>query len=207
MRRLRRWRDHQRWDGSTSEEPLSCLLPKPPSMLMPPSNERRPVSPVPLLVAAATEAPSQRSQTSQTASPFFRQLPAEIRRNILIHAFGSQGVHIDLTFDFPVKRLDELAPSVKAAHCNRNIKQNFVPRHTRKPTLVRETSRPRQWNWFSSVCHRYIPNPSTWDYDNARDDVCNNDWPGDVPCGQYPGEMPGKCQVGAMGWLLSCRRA
>ncbi|KAK4118616.1 hypothetical protein N657DRAFT_637897 [Parathielavia appendiculata] len=78
---------------------------------------------------------------------------------------------------------------------------------------------PRAWRWTNCVCHRMFPPGSRWErHALARDGYHYPPGPHTDKClrGEamycflWPPEMiaaPGKCKVGAMGWLLACRQA
>lgn len=138
------------------------------------------------------------SVASATAnSAFFQRLPFELRHKILIEAFGNHTVHMDLCFDHPVLPLRKHQQD--ATHCHAN-----VPTPSLRPRL--DKSKPKRWVWWSSVCHRASPGLfRTPMGDEPYEDACRqgaSDW-----CEFWPGAIPGKCFVGAMGWLLSCRQA
>lgn len=114
-------------------------------------------------------------------SAFFKRLPIELRRQIYIAAFGGRVIHMDLRFGYP-----ELP----------------VPRHGRTTgngVYPRDRFAQPDWMWWSSVCHR---DPM----DEGYKDRCHTG-SGDTQCDLWPGEIPDKCFLGVMGWLLSCRRA
>ena len=131
-----------------------------------------------------TPLPTQETLVRATAtaeSAFFQRLPLELRLKIYAEAFGQRTVHMDLRYDYP-----ELPG----------------PSHARlDPDRMnpRDTTVPPAWCWWSSVCHRH-PLLEAW-ADECRTGM------GTAACHLYPGEMPEKCFLGAMGWLLSCRQA
>ena len=116
---------------------------------------------------------------------FFARLPAELRRQIYVDAFGDRTVHLDLRQEFP--RLVE-APK--------------APTHA----LVSEDGGERnreagpRWVWWSSVCHRHPMAP-------AWADQCRVGSPRQMCDAFYPGQWPGKCFLGIMGWILACRQS
>ncbi|CEI39971.1 unnamed protein product [Fusarium venenatum] len=70
------------------------------------------------------------------SSPLFSKLPTEIRRRILLFAFGDRTVHMDLALEHPFKAK---APALSYDH-----------RHGKLDTLWRDNldrSRPRIWKW------------------------------------------------------------
>lgn len=137
-------------------------------------------------------------------SPFFR-LPAELRRQILIEAFGGRVVHMDLMYDHP--HLAETNPkALGRTHCGRVY---GLTERGEKYNKVDETS-PKAWHWYGSVCHTNLPySTESSHWASPALDCCLQPRKSYDPlyCGYYPGEAPAKCFVGAMGWLLSCRQA
>jgi hypothetical protein len=130
-------------------------------------------------------------------SAFFYRLPFEIRHKILREALGNRTVHMDLSFDHPVQPLQKRQQDMP--HCHANVTPlRFRPRL--------DKLKPKRWQWWSCECHRSTPSSfDTPDWNEPCDDECQqgtSDW-----CSLWPGEKPGKCFVGAMGWLLSCRQA
>lgn len=151
-------------------------------------------------------------------SSFFQRLPFEIRRRILVEAFGGHTIHMDLSFDHPEVPLDKgyFDDSIKhlSNHGNYNRETKLelrqeTPRYKVDPAL------PKRWIWRSSDCHRNPPWDSRSDDHNkykdravnASEDRCRLGGAEGYFCQLWPGERPHKCFVGAMGWLLSCRQA
>ncbi|KFY36953.1 hypothetical protein V494_04920 [Pseudogymnoascus sp. VKM F-4513 (FW-928)] len=140
----------------------------------------------------------------------FQKLPYEIRRQILIEAFGERTLHVDLSHNHPLVRKSKLQT---AKHCDLGS------------NLVRDTELPMDWQWFGCVCHR----PAEWpDGSTARHSLqIDPEWgferamsrPGEdncliggdnhlTECGPVAGEdQPSTCFIGVMGWLLTCRQA
>ena len=142
-------------------------------------------------------------------SPFFEKLPPEIRREILTLAFGGRTVHMDLSYGHPaVPGGPELRRTY--AHNGMNIIDDRFP-----PTVVCNTALPKSWQWWGSVCHRLPPgHRRSWRDINGSLEHGLNEPGGDFCrfgrgqcCPAWPGEVPFKCWIGAMGWLLSCRQA
>ncbi|KFZ11046.1 hypothetical protein V502_07779 [Pseudogymnoascus sp. VKM F-4520 (FW-2644)] len=73
------------------------------------------------------------------------RLPYEIRRSILIEAFGGRTLHMDLEFSHPLVR--KSGPQTKIRHCDLNV------------NLTQDTNIRKGWQWFSSVCHRPVEWP------------------------------------------------
>ncbi|VUC35446.1 unnamed protein product [Clonostachys rosea] len=130
---------------------------------------------------------------------FFSMLPAEVRRYILIHAFGHRTMHMHLTFQSPWA-LADAEPQSSTAHARLD---HFI-RH----------DRPEKWMWYGCVCHRSEPEDDPLSLGRTRS------WPvkqrshfldgclkGEGACSKWPGAWPSKCQIGATGWLRTCRQA
>ena len=155
------------------------------------SSHRRPLTPsfpVPSATATAT-------------STLFQRIPPEIRRMILIHAFGDQTMHLDLYKAYPYH-------DTRASSCPE-------PTHANRNPRVRNAfgAAPMRWEWAGSVCHRspmrsdapvlgsHAVAPGPWD------DECNDIHATKQLCHCWPGSVPEKCFVGALGWLRACRQA
>lgn len=147
------------------------------------------------------------SATAATAnSAFFQSLPADLRRQILIEAFGRHTVHMDLSFAHPMVPLTELEARTLAGdirHCGLNCESNML-HHS---PLKLDASKPKAWLWFSCVCHRDPEYQVRGNYPISEPwtDACRTGAASGCP--GWPGEKPGKCFLGIMGWLLSCRQA
>ncbi|KAL7960164.1 hypothetical protein V8C34DRAFT_312894 [Trichoderma compactum] len=71
-----------------------------------------------------------------------------------------------------------------------------------------DTTVPKSWQWWSSVCHRVMPNyEKTWSFirmshpeiPRPGDDRCRY---GDAHfCQSWPGIYPSKCKIGITGWM------
>ncbi|KAL2754197.1 hypothetical protein ACRALDRAFT_2028666 [Sodiomyces alcalophilus JCM 7366] len=147
-------------------------------------------------------------QPQSSSCLLFTRLPGDIRRDILILAFGKRTLHMDLVFDHPLI-LPPLADRVRAAPGN-----SYIPYpHAAINPLQRDDSSfdmPKVWRWGGTVCHRNAPwephsvidwlsRPGPWEdfCDRANGGLCH----------LYGGEWPVKCQIGIMGFLLSCKQA
>uniref|UniRef100_A0A0B7KGU7 DUF7730 domain-containing protein n=1 Tax=Bionectria ochroleuca TaxID=29856 RepID=A0A0B7KGU7_BIOOC len=173
-----------------------------------------------LLTPSASREDLSFSATNVTAQcAIFGRLPFEIRRRILVEAFGGHTVHMDLSFDHPELPADEAhfdgSKENFPNHGNRHLdeRKNW---HMEVPQLRVDTSLPKGWIWRSSECHRRYPWKSRDElkgkqvdrYTNAAEDRCRFGgglWP--RMCQWWSGDGPSKCCIGAMGWLLSCRQA
>lgn len=152
------------------------------------------------------------SRAATANSSFFTKLPLEIRRKILIEAFGGQTVHMDLVYDHP------LVPPEGDAFKSRHGKYHGQPHgnmslryqgvSSDSSNLRLDDSRPKEWAWRSSVCHRNFPGCRPAGQIQPAEDYCRfgqTEW--QQTCSAWPGEAPTKCLIGAMGWLRSCRQA
>lgn len=174
-----------RWLGCTLIKSLSNRRtpPPPPPLLSP---RRRPITP--------SDSPPSHAQDQ---CPFFSRLPPEIRRVIMLYAFGNRTLHMNLSLDHPTLETAKVSRTGRAAH------GGF--------TWKKDHSAPRQWLWRSSVCHRNPPwTPPQhlwWRVFWLRPDADRCTEGDGFACNSWLGEWPVKCQVGALGWLLSCRKA
>ncbi|EAS34741.3 uncharacterized protein CIMG_00095 [Coccidioides immitis RS] len=126
-----------------------------------------------------TSTPCLPSATANSA--LFQRIPPEIRRLILVEAFGESPMHFDLRLLHPLKKHP---PKRSGTH---------GPRHANLDHSARDEFAPRQWQWCSSAT-----NSLTWTTCHLGASSC---------CDAWPGKMPMKCLIGAMGWLLTCRQA
>ncbi|KAF5544801.1 hypothetical protein FPHYL_10937 [Fusarium phyllophilum] len=171
------------------------LLPNPPS---------RPRCLTPSGFRDVAEEPGLPKPTFQHCA--YYKLPPDIRRFILILAFGNRRLHMDFSYDYPDMTSDLIQPLDKN-HCG-IIMENMYGDKLR----VVDDTKPRSWIWWGSVCHRLPP-----DLDLSRTGPMTHGGP-DGPwadtcrvgearhCDSWPGSFPAKCRVGAKGWLLSCRQ-
>lgn len=164
---------------------------------------------IPLLPATRpstlTPSPSKECLVPAQECLFFRRLPAELRREILVQAFGDRRVHMDLSFVHPVDMASD-----RRTGTWRDVPHAGLPAYL--GTVNWDTSVPKSWQWWSSVCHRGPPKHLQTFADRHRQvdagpamDLCR--FGGPHSCPDWPGEYPLKCKIGAMGWLLACRQA
>ncbi|WEW60122.1 hypothetical protein PRK78_005607 [Emydomyces testavorans] len=128
----------------------------------------------------------------------FQLLPYEIRREILMYAFGNRTVHMDIRYDHPVMPLDKriLDPDLKSYHV-------LLPPQRQQRRLL-EKRKPKKWQWQSSICHRKGHSGGPM-FDIPFYDQCHDGE--NVWCGFWRDERETSCFIGIMGWLVSCRRA
>ncbi|OBT73395.1 hypothetical protein VF21_08082 [Pseudogymnoascus sp. 05NY08] len=166
-----------------------------------------PPGPTPCL----TPSPSRETLTLSAAaatsnSAFFQTLPSEIRHKILKEAFGNYTMHMHLSYSIPKPPLSIRRQDPKHRHANVRKVPPLPPPQSKFSIPKRKT-----WQWWSCICHRSSPwslsrwPPLTW-MEKPCNDGCYttvySPW-----CEFWPGEAPGKCFIGVMGWLLSCRQA
>ncbi|KAM5357506.1 hypothetical protein ACJZ2D_016196 [Fusarium nematophilum] len=147
-------------------------------------------------------------EASFQESAYFK-IPIDVRRQILRLAFGDRRLHMDLSNSHPDAPLAS-DKSIDDHHCGIDSIQSKKVANKRE-RLVDKT-RPKSWQWWSSVCHRLPP-----DHDATLTGPMTNGGP-DGPwadhcrlgeaahCHSWPGHVPSKCHIGIMGWLLSCRQ-
>ncbi|KAK7952229.1 uncharacterized protein PG986_007957 [Apiospora aurea] len=175
-----------------SREPLS-----PPPLPCLPDERPRPLTAAPCAPAATAN------------SLFFQRVPPEIRRRILVAAFGDRTLHLDVRLEHPLR---------KTRASGKHGINSRPPRHANVQLFqhdLRDSKQPREWTWWSSVCHRtfpswnyYLPPPGCWRFEDPANDTCRRASGGAVHyCESYPGTMPSKCFIGILPWLLACRQA
>lgn len=129
------------------------------------------------------------TQSGTPNGAFFKRIPRELRDQIYIAAFGDRTVHMDLRFQRPRVCKAPCVPAHHQAHAQVGTDSGDID-HNAQPV----------WAWWSCVCHRH-PLGEPWN------DQCQIGSPRGMCDAFYPGEWPGKCFLGVMGWLLSCRQA
>ncbi|KAJ2980643.1 hypothetical protein NQ176_g2517 [Zarea fungicola] len=131
----------------------------------------------------------------------FQKLPWELRRRILMEAFGQRTIHMNLALEVTLGE-------------NRHIiTTELRKRHaaTPRPRHGDETL-PREWKWRSSVCHGPCFDHRYWSMKpprgpgpREREDACLE---GDAMCEYLTDQpLPFACFIGVLGWLLTCRQA
>ncbi|KFY44973.1 hypothetical protein V494_01226 [Pseudogymnoascus sp. VKM F-4513 (FW-928)] len=150
---------------------------------------------------------NQDATGGKNENTFFYRVPFEIRRQILMLAFGDQTVHMDLQYRYPFNLADDQSSYMRL---HARIQSSLG---SRGPELI-EGER-RGWRWFSCKCHRFPPDTArlslgrrrNYPWSHFRDPHIDNCLQGMGRCDEWPGEWPVKCQIGIMGWLLSCKQA
>ena len=130
-------------------------------------------------------------------------LPTELRRLVLIAAFGERTLHLDLRLAHP-RREDYPASLRKRAQHEHGLGA---------VAAFSDYDAPLAWHWHSCQCHRQFRPGSVWErrimarpgrlttYTCPHGDRCLH---GEAMCCVM---WPGNCTVGVMGWLLACRQA
>ncbi|KAH6695635.1 hypothetical protein F5X68DRAFT_198686 [Plectosphaerella plurivora] len=142
----------------------------------------------------------------------FTQLPALIRRDILLLAFGNRTLHMDLVFDLPLyPPPEEHAWDTPLARCARRHAAIYKPDfEDNMEKLV-----PRAWRWCGCACHasRILNrdllqfNTGIYAARNIHNDRCLE---GVCEIGRskdFKLNWPDDCQIRIMGFMLSCRQA
>ncbi|KAH7322893.1 hypothetical protein B0I35DRAFT_407314 [Stachybotrys elegans] len=129
-------------------------------------------------------------------------LPAEIRRQILMQAFGGRVLHMNLIEEHPV--VGGLASKSNAQRQKRG---------SRAASGLRvDFESPKRWVWSGCLCQRNHPPAAS-----IKPEEWTGHWVGPwadkcletrVTHSVEPrSQWPQKYQIGIMGWLLSCRQA
>ncbi|KIE03479.1 hypothetical protein MAJ_00010, partial [Metarhizium majus ARSEF 297] len=155
---------------------------------------------------------SQSPQHDEKAkNSIFSRLPPEIRRHVLVSAFGERTLHMDLDFRLPFNLVEKKPYDGCDVHARIHQENLASDSH-----LDTKSGRNRTWRWFGCVCHRFDVDktpPLTYGrrcncrcahFGEPDTDLCLR---GSGKCNTWPGTWPVKCQLGVMGWMLSCKRA
>ncbi|PGH26746.1 hypothetical protein AJ80_01510 [Polytolypa hystricis UAMH7299] len=101
----------------------------------------------------------------------------------------------------PLKKHPPKAPANRPHAMNR-------PRHANiQDATLYDYSKPRQWQWCSSVYHDLWPDSDPTEAEYSFLHQMDHCYLGSASCDRWPGEMPAKCFIGALGWFLTCRQA
>lgn len=136
---------------------------------------------------------------------FFERLSPDLRRIILIEAFGDRTIHIDLRLDRPLRA----RPARKTMHAG------GVDILDRGHSASRQMRKPRAWQWYSCVCHRDpVSFVERWHGAGEGEmashpamDTCLRRRP--QSCDRPPGDTGdmSRCFLGVIGWLTTSRQA
>ena len=166
-------------------------------------------SPRPLAPASARGDENQGAERSRDNYGLFSRVPYELRRQILVEAFGERRLHVDLSYSRPLARSAEASGSGSEATRHCGLGSELVPDH----------SQPEAWRWFGCVCHRRAgyseeEKRARWDACKSLqsiepcDDGCLQG--SELLCSCRAEQSDGgsaACFVGVLGWLLACRQA
>ena len=140
---------------------------------------------------------------------FFGRLPHELRRQILIAAFGGRTLHVSLTFGHPLVRRPrrQIAEGAQGSNKHCGLGSELVP----------DIAQRQAWHWFGCVCHRRAGYSKTeMEQREAEQKFSRTIEPCDDQClkgSVCSCELPAgtrdsaECFIGIMGWLLTCRQA
>ncbi|KAL2021752.1 hypothetical protein VTK56DRAFT_6695 [Thermocarpiscus australiensis] len=165
----------------------------------------------------------------------FQTLPLEVRQEILTQAFGNRTLHVHLAYDHPLVRKSQFKKNKRRTFLS--IRADEKPEARRRhcglgSDLVPDPSKPKQWQWFSCVCHRRVVevwarHPEPQIPPQSRIEPCNDgclngrlfakryaanvEWGALCRCepiAYYDRPMADhECFIGIMGWLLACQQA
>jgi hypothetical protein len=131
------------------------------------------------------------SSTATSDSTLFQHLPPEIRRKILIAAFGDRTMHMSLQYDHSRPLVSN--PSSGASPWERYLR----PGTKYPPQMLRSDPKaPKAWNWRGCPCLHFNQQQT---YDECLRAVAE--------CWKPGTDVPDVWLIGAIGWLLSCRQA
>ncbi|CEJ89610.1 hypothetical protein VHEMI05445 [[Torrubiella] hemipterigena] len=149
------------------------------------------------------------------------ELPAEIRRLILLAAFGNQTIHIHKYFGYAL--INEEKPSEGRSWRSRTKAKRALPKPGASHCGItmpfrRDKSKPQAWRWFSCVCHRpTVVRPGDYFFTDI-----GRIHPGDDDCLGFgrgcvcitpevvdgiEAFSPKDCFLGVSGWLQTCKLA
>lgn len=170
-------------------------------------------------LSVASPKPNDATSAAALTGTFFIRLPPEIRRRVLVFAFGEKTLHIDLEYRGPLYDKIEMRQGFSRGPVTNS---NFSWHHAQlqanatKWRSVRKHDTNKSWEWYGCVCHRFpASGPDHLPLGRRRnhpwsknrepdDDLCLK---GGGCCQEWLGDWPDGCRVGVMGWLLSCRQA
>lgn len=208
-----RGRNQRRGDRDNDTEPPLPLLPA----------ERRPITPPATLNSTTTD-------SLVPALGTFARLPPELRRRVLVLAFGDRTFHLDL----------RLVPRGQRPRSSRGYSPpwtdyehgcGWAPMSMARVVMngdvpVAEKDMVWEWRWHGSVCHRLLPRGSPIDHHiraqgrspyqwPCRDDCLRGEammcefWPTEPPAPAVLHSLKAACdaEVGVLGWLCACRQA
>lgn len=142
----------------------------------------------PVVKTAALRKGGSSSASATANSLFFNLLPIELRLRILDASFGGRTLHIGYGAPqvVPYSQYQPKASLSGGEHC------------AWRPRRISKSAK----SWVGCVCHRL-----SGDDDFGLRLVHDTCLDGDADCWAWEGEIPHKCWLGVMGWLLTCRQA
>lgn len=190
---MERIRQRFRWFGRGNRVNESL----PPALPSLPDERPRPLTATPCSPAATSR------------SSLFQLVPPEIRRAILIEAFGERTLHFDVRLEHPPRKIRGNGENEMDKRTQSHANVHLLSRS------LRDRKQPREWTWWSSVCHHNFPwrhfhlsPPSDRCFVDPARDSCRSPFRvHDHLCEYYSGTIPTKCLIGALPWLLTCRQA
>jgi hypothetical protein len=128
-------------------------------------------------------------------SAFFQHLPPEIRHKILVATFGDRIMHMSLEFNHPRQHVSNSSSDISQ-------RRKYMPPTAQHPPekLQLDKQTPMAWQWRGCPCWREGRIRKRYHY---NDDCL----PGVARCWEDASDVPDRCLIGAMGWLLTCRQA
>lgn len=138
----------------------------------------------------------------------FYLLPYELRRQILIYAFGGRQLHLDLSFKYSDAKSAQKRDKGSLRSCG--IKSKYPGLTFEKLKLGLQ--RRKQWQWWGCECRR-SSSDAQWMWSNEAGPAALGPWVDKCcdgcrqPHTSETAEMSQNYQIGIMGWLLSCRQA
>lgn len=143
------------------------------------------------------------SDQATANSPFFAALPPEVRISILTSAFGGRTLHIQQCRPETLQSQSE-APAFapQASRGTLGIARQRLGRLFRTKTKKGDSTQPaeRRVKWCGRVCSRHLDESPA--EDSCLGMLAERLRPRGCSCGGPP-----ELAIGAMGWLLTCRRA
>jgi hypothetical protein len=144
-------------------------------------------------------------------SSFFTKLPPEIRNQIYLYAFGQRTIHLDYRYSVALPRRTE------------PLDHAGIDRDGAQWIGSMSCDKPKEWRWWSSVCHRNPVEPAWFDTCRTGRGLCwlFDDYAAaiqEVDTDEEKEKLKErirngigcageKCFLGVRGWLGSCRQA
>lgn len=144
---------------------------------------------------------ADRCDLATADSAFFTVLPPEVRASILIAAFGGRTVHIERCNPEPLQSQIEapaFVPQPGALGTARQWLGELLTKTKGKTAGRHSAGRRRQW--CGCICSR-LPDES------PAKDTCLGDLLERQRAARCSCASPPELAVGAIGWLLACRKA